>query len=59
MRIISGDNIYYLTGGKADNGYVFNLSAREEPTASRNMYLIARVMWDLTESLREKMLLLR
>ena len=28
MGIITGDNIYYLTGGKSDNGYVFSFSIR-------------------------------
>ena len=28
MGIITGDNIYYLTGGKADNGYVFSFSVK-------------------------------
>ena len=28
MGIITGDNIYYLTGGKAGNGYVFSFSVK-------------------------------
>ena len=28
MGIITGDNIYYLTGGRSDNGYVFSFSIR-------------------------------
>lgn len=28
MGIITGDNIYYLTGGKNDNGYVFSFSVK-------------------------------
>jgi len=28
MGIITGDNIYYLTGGKNQNGYVFSLRIR-------------------------------
>jgi hypothetical protein len=28
MGVITGDNIYYLTGGKNRNGYVFSFSIR-------------------------------
>jgi len=28
MGVITGDNIYYLTGGRSDNGYVFSFSIK-------------------------------
>jgi transposase len=39
MGIITGDNIYYLTGGKNDNGYVFSFSVRGATDAFKNYLL--------------------
>ena len=39
MGIITGDNIYYLTGGKNKNGYVFSFSVRGGTEAFRNYVL--------------------
>ncbi len=37
--IITGDNIYYLTGGKNWNGYVFSFSVRGGTDAFKNYVL--------------------
>ena len=37
--IIIGDNIYYLTGGKNRNGYVFSFSIRGGTAAFKNYVL--------------------
>ncbi|AGL02094.1 IS1634 family transposase [Desulfoscipio gibsoniae] len=39
MGIITGDNIYYLTGGKNSNGYVFSFSVRGGTDAFKNYVL--------------------
>jgi len=39
MGIITGDNIYYLTGGKNLNGYVFSFSVRGGTAAFKNYVL--------------------
>lgn len=39
MGVITGDNIYYLTGGKNRNGYVFSFSVRGGTEAFRNYVL--------------------
>ena len=39
MGIITGDNIYYLTGGKNDNGYVFSFSVRGGTAAFKDYLL--------------------
>jgi transposase len=39
MGIITGDNIYYLTGGKNMNGYVFSFSVRGGTDAFKNYLL--------------------
>lgn len=39
MGIITGDNIYYLTGGKRRNGYVFSFSVRGGTDAFKNYLL--------------------
>ena len=39
MGIITGDNIYYLTGGKNRNGYVFSFSVRGGTNAFKNYVL--------------------
>ncbi len=39
MGIITGDNIYYLTGGKNLNGYVFSFSVRGGTDAFKNYVL--------------------
>lgn len=39
MGIITGDNIYYLTGGKNRNGYVFSFSVRGGANAFKNYVL--------------------
>jgi transposase len=39
MGIITGDNIYYLTGGKNRNGYVFSFSVRGGADAFKNYVL--------------------
>jgi transposase len=39
MGIITGDNIYYLTGGKNSNGYVFSFSVRGGAEAFKNYVL--------------------
>ena len=39
MGIITGDNIYYLTGGKNRNGYVFSFSVRGGTEAFRSYVL--------------------
>ncbi len=39
MGIITGDNIYYLTGGKNRNGYVFSFSVRGGTMAFKNYVL--------------------
>jgi len=39
MGIITGDNIYYLTGGKNLNGYVFSFSVRGGAEAFKNYVL--------------------
>lgn len=39
MGIITGDNIYYLTGGKNRNGYVFSFSVRGGTEAFREYVL--------------------
>ncbi len=39
MGIITGDNIYYLTGGKNRNGYVFSFSVRGATSAFKNYVL--------------------
>lgn len=39
MGIITGDNIYYLTGGKNRNGYVFSFSVRGGTEAFRKYVL--------------------
>lgn len=39
MGIITGDNIYYLTGGKNHNGYVFSFSVRGGTRAFRDYVL--------------------
>ena len=39
MGIITGDNIYYLTGGKNRNGYVFSFSIRGGTDAFKNYVL--------------------
>jgi len=39
MGIITGDNIYYLTGGKNWNGYVFSFSVRGGTDAFKNYVL--------------------
>ena len=39
MGIITGDNIYYLTGGKNDNGYVFSFSVRGATDAFKDYLL--------------------
>jgi transposase len=39
MGIITGDNIYYLTGGKNRNGYVFSFSVRGGTAAFKNYVL--------------------
>jgi hypothetical protein len=39
MGIITGDNIYYLTGGKNRNGYVFSFSVRGGTSAFKNYVL--------------------
>jgi transposase len=39
MGIITGDNIYYLTGGRNKNGYVFSFSVRGGTEAFRNYVL--------------------
>lgn len=39
MGIITGDNIYYLTGSKNRNGYVFSFSVRGGTEAFRNYVL--------------------
>ncbi len=39
MGIITGDNIYYLTGGKNDNGYVFSFSVRGATDAFKKYIL--------------------
>ena len=39
MGIITGDNIYYLTGGKNQNGYVFSFSVRGGAQAFKNYVL--------------------
>lgn len=39
MGIITGDNIYYLTGGKNRNGYVFSFSIRGGTEAFKNYVL--------------------
>jgi len=39
MGIITGDNIYYLTGGKNYNGYVFSFSVRGGAAAFKNYVL--------------------
>jgi transposase len=39
MGVITGDNIYYLTGGKNRNGYVFSFSVRGGTEAFKNYVL--------------------
>ena len=39
MGVITGDNIYYLTGGKADNGYVFSFSIKGATDAFKDYVL--------------------
>jgi hypothetical protein len=39
MGVITGDNIYYLTGGKNRNGYVFSFSIRGGTEAFKNYVL--------------------
>ncbi|MFZ5631362.1 MAG: IS1634 family transposase [Bacillota bacterium] len=39
MGVITGDNIYYLTGGKNRNGYVFSFSVRGGTDAFKNYVL--------------------
>ena len=39
MGIITGDNIYYLTGGKNRNGYVFSFSVRGSANAFKEYVL--------------------
>lgn len=39
MGIITGDNIYYLTGGRNKNGYVFSFSVRGATEAFKNYVL--------------------
>jgi transposase len=39
MGVITGDNIYYLTGGKNRNGYVFSFSVRGGTKAFKNYVL--------------------
>jgi transposase len=39
MGIITGDNIYYLTGGKNKNGYVFSFSVRSGTEAFKEYIL--------------------
>jgi len=39
MGIITGDNIYYLTGGKNDNGYVFSFSVKGATDAFKEYVL--------------------
>ncbi|HZK25245.1 MAG TPA: IS1634 family transposase [Oscillospiraceae bacterium] len=39
MGIITGDNIYYLTGGKNRNGYVFSFSVRGATNEFKNYVL--------------------
>lgn len=39
MGIITGDNIYYLTGGKSRNGYVFSFSVRGGTKTFKNYVL--------------------
>ncbi len=39
MGIITGDNIYYLTGGKNRNGYVFSFSVRGSSESFKNYVL--------------------
>jgi len=39
MGIITGDNIYYLTGGKNYNGYVFSFSVKGETDAFKEYVL--------------------
>lgn len=39
MGIITGDNIYYLTGGKNRNGYVFSFSVRGGTNTFKNYVL--------------------
>jgi transposase len=39
MGIITGDNIYYLTGGKNRNGYVFSFSVRGGANAFKSFVL--------------------
>ena len=42
MGIITGDNIYYLTGGKNDNGYVFSFSVRGATDAFKDYLFDSR-----------------
>jgi len=39
MGVVTGDNIYYLTGGKNKNGYVFSFSVRGGTSAFKNYVL--------------------
>jgi len=39
MGIVTGDNIYYLTGGKNLNGYVFSFSVRGGTNAFKDYVL--------------------
>ena len=39
MGVITGDNIYYLTGGGNDNGYVFSFSVRGATAAFKDYLL--------------------
>jgi len=39
MGVITGDNIYYLTGGKSRNGYVFSFSVRGGTAAFKEYVL--------------------